>query len=257
MRSAARSDAVRAVLALIVVGVITLVLGPWLRVTNPATVSITYLLVVLLVAATSRLRVAVVTSIASVLCLNFFFLPPVGTLTIADLAQLGGAVRVPRGESGREQPVCRGSRPDGRSGRTPQRARAAVRSQSRCLDDDREPRGARGAGPNDRPPVRPGVCRGRACREMQDWDIHAAGARTIHVDKRQLTNAYAAAQATLEFDAYARTYAGHRTTDVDGHVVRLVPLRLGTNPIGVLATAGRPGGARHARHTRRRRRDRH
>ena len=51
---------------------------------NAATVSTTYLMVVLLVAATSRLRVAVVTSIASVLFINFFFLPPVGTFTIAD-----------------------------------------------------------------------------------------------------------------------------------------------------------------------------
>ena len=41
-------------------------------------------MVVLLVAATSRLRVAVMTSIAAMLCLNFFFLPPVGTFTIAD-----------------------------------------------------------------------------------------------------------------------------------------------------------------------------
>ena len=57
---------------------------------------------------------------------------------------------------------------------------------------------------------------------------------------RQLTTAFAAAQASLEFDAYARTYAGHRTMTVDGHDVRLVPLRVGTKPIGMLAAAGRP-----------------
>ena len=84
MRSAARSDAVRVLAALIVVVLITLVLGRWLQVTNAATVSTTYLLVVLLVAATSRLRVAVATSVAAMLALNFFFLPPVGTFTIAD-----------------------------------------------------------------------------------------------------------------------------------------------------------------------------
>jgi hypothetical protein len=59
-------------------------LAQWLRIPNAATASTTYLMVVLVVAATSRLRVAVVTSIASMLCLNFFFLPPVGTFTIAD-----------------------------------------------------------------------------------------------------------------------------------------------------------------------------
>src|SRR3954462_15984670 len=43
-----------------------------------------FLIVVLLVAATSPLWAAVTTSFAAVLAFNFFFLPPVGTLTIAD-----------------------------------------------------------------------------------------------------------------------------------------------------------------------------
>jgi two-component system sensor histidine kinase KdpD len=73
-----------------------------------------------------------------------------------------------------------------------------------------------------------------------DWDVYQAGTRSIALDERQLASAYATAQTTLEFDAYARTYAGHQTTTVDGDVVRLVPLRLGTKPIGVLAAAGRP-----------------
>ena len=73
-----------------------------------------------------------------------------------------------------------------------------------------------------------------------DWDVYEAGAQTIELDRRQLSNAFAAAQATLEFDAHARTYAGHRTMTVDGHDIRLVPLRVGTKPIGILAAAGRP-----------------
>src|SRR4051794_41954646 len=43
-----------------------------------------FLIVVLLVAATSPLWAAVTTSFAAVLAFNFFFLPPIGTLTIAD-----------------------------------------------------------------------------------------------------------------------------------------------------------------------------
>jgi two-component system sensor histidine kinase KdpD len=70
--------------ALGAVAVVTLVLGPWLRVQNAAIVSITYLLVVLMVAAASRLLIAVVTSVVAMLALNYFFLPPIGTLTIAD-----------------------------------------------------------------------------------------------------------------------------------------------------------------------------
>src|SRR5687768_5011236 len=72
-----RSDASRLGAGLAAVAVVTLTLGHWLRVPNAATVSTTYLMVVLVVAATSRLRVAVTTSIAAMLCLNFFFLPPV------------------------------------------------------------------------------------------------------------------------------------------------------------------------------------
>jgi K+-sensing histidine kinase KdpD len=51
---------------------------------NATTVAMSYLLLVLFVAASSRLWVAVVTSVASMLAVNFFFLPPVGTFTIAD-----------------------------------------------------------------------------------------------------------------------------------------------------------------------------
>ena len=56
----------------------------WVSVANPTTVALTYLLVVLIAAAVSRLSVAVATSALSVLCFNFFFLPPVGRFTIAD-----------------------------------------------------------------------------------------------------------------------------------------------------------------------------
>jgi two-component system sensor histidine kinase KdpD len=41
-------------------------------------------MIVLVVAATSRLSAAMVTSVVAMLSFNFFFLPPVGTLTIAD-----------------------------------------------------------------------------------------------------------------------------------------------------------------------------
>ena len=73
-----------------------------------------------------------------------------------------------------------------------------------------------------------------------DWRLHAAGAPALDVDRREIASAFAAAQTTLEFDAHARTYAGHRTTTVEGRSVRLVPLRVGTRPIGVLAASGRP-----------------
>ncbi len=51
---------------------------------NAATVGFIYLLAVLLIASTWGLAEAAGASIAAVFCFNFFFLPPVGTLTIAD-----------------------------------------------------------------------------------------------------------------------------------------------------------------------------
>ena len=49
-----------------------------------AAIAMGFLIVVLLVAATAPRWVAIATSFAAVLAFNFFFLPPVGTLTVAD-----------------------------------------------------------------------------------------------------------------------------------------------------------------------------
>jgi K+-sensing histidine kinase KdpD len=51
---------------------------------NPTTVALALLLIILFVATRFGSRPAVLASIAGVFCFNFFFLPPVGTLTIAD-----------------------------------------------------------------------------------------------------------------------------------------------------------------------------
>ncbi len=55
-----------------------------LGVTNPTSVALSFLLIVLVVAAVSSWRVAVATSLMAFFSFNFFFLPPTGTLAIAD-----------------------------------------------------------------------------------------------------------------------------------------------------------------------------
>src|SRR6187549_2835231 len=55
-----------------------------LDVRNAAIVSTSFLLIVLMVAASSTLAAAIITSLVAMLCFNFFFLPPVRTLTITD-----------------------------------------------------------------------------------------------------------------------------------------------------------------------------
>lgn len=51
---------------------------------NPTTVALSYVLVILTVATVWGILEATIASIVAMLCFNFFFLPPVGTLTISD-----------------------------------------------------------------------------------------------------------------------------------------------------------------------------
>jgi two-component system sensor histidine kinase KdpD len=51
---------------------------------NTTTIALSYLLVVLITASAYGLAVGIFTSVTSVLCFNYFFLPPYGTLTIQD-----------------------------------------------------------------------------------------------------------------------------------------------------------------------------
>jgi len=69
--------------AAVVLSGIVAVYHLWLHV-NPTTVALTLLLLVLFLAARWGLRYAVTTSIAATLAYNFYFLPPIGTLTIND-----------------------------------------------------------------------------------------------------------------------------------------------------------------------------
>src|SRR3954468_19677839 len=65
-------------------GALTGLYVSWLHLSNPTIVSLSFLLVVLVVATMSTRRVAIATSIGAAFCFNFFFLAPVGTLRIAD-----------------------------------------------------------------------------------------------------------------------------------------------------------------------------
>jgi two-component system sensor histidine kinase KdpD len=52
--------------------------------TNPTTAALTYLIVILVIATGWGIAPSTLASLVAVLCFNFFFLPPVGTWTIAD-----------------------------------------------------------------------------------------------------------------------------------------------------------------------------
>src|ERR1700744_2393852 len=55
----------------------------WIQV-NPTTVALSLLLYILLLATRWGLGYAVVASVAAAACFNYYFLPPIGTFTIAD-----------------------------------------------------------------------------------------------------------------------------------------------------------------------------
>ena len=76
-------DAGRALLGAGAVLALTVLYTRWLGVHDATTAALSFLMVVLVVAATSHLWAAVTTSVVAVLCFNFF-LPPVGTFTIVD-----------------------------------------------------------------------------------------------------------------------------------------------------------------------------
>jgi len=80
----AGADLFRGLLSLAGIALTTVVLRGWLHLAGPTIAALLFLLIVLITAATSRLAVAVAASIVADLCLNYFFMPPFGTLIIAD-----------------------------------------------------------------------------------------------------------------------------------------------------------------------------
>lgn len=232
-------DTRAALLSLASLAAVTLAYARWLNVTNATTVALTFLLVVLITAATSRLRVAVVTSIVAMLCFNRFFLPPIGTWTIAD-PQNWVALFVFLAVSliaSRLSHVAR-ARTDEAIGRRDELARLFDLSRDVLV---------MAASPDAVSHLARAIARrfdleyvAIALPRSDGWFISPADDSIVQLEQHQLTDAFDVATPSLEFDAYARTYAGHRSVNAGGRVVRLVPLRVGAKPIGLLAAAGRP-----------------
>jgi two-component system sensor histidine kinase KdpD len=206
---------------------------------NATTAALMLLLVVLLVAATTRLWVAVVTSVAAMLCFNFFFLPPVGTFTIADpqnwIALFAFLVVSLVASNLSSQARLRTREAESRRD---EMARLFDLSRDVLLMTDSREAIALLARFISRRFDLDFVA--IALPKGEEWEIAESGAQYVELDRSQLALTVANAERTLEFDARERTYAGHRDMQVGDQSVRLVPLRLGTRPIGVLAASGRP-----------------
>lgn len=84
MTRSVRLRTVRSLLALVIVVGITLFFREALPRVNQTTVALSFLLAILAVSAVWGMTVSVLMSLAAILSFNFFFLPPVGTFTVAD-----------------------------------------------------------------------------------------------------------------------------------------------------------------------------
>ena len=206
---------------------------------SPTTIALGFLLVVLFVAAYADLWVAVGASAAAMLCFNFFFLPPVGTFTIADPQNWVALVAF----------LVVSIVASNLSASARARAMEAMerrREVSRLFDLTRdlllmtEQEGALAA-----------VARQVARRFNQEvvaictptaagtWEIYHGDEATPEINTDDLSQAYARIRGTLEFDARTRAYSGHRQVHTPGHTpLTIAPIRLGTRPIGLLVLGG-------------------
>jgi len=207
-------------------GIVLITLLLWWRpsLSNSTTVALGYLIVVLLVAATSRLWVAVTTSIAAMLAFNFFFLPPVGAFVIADphnwIALI--AFLVVSLVASNLSAVAR-DRTGVAETRRDELARLLDFSRDVLLITDSHEAHARLAGFIAR---RFDLDYAAICVPQEsEWAVFRAGPREMTLDPRELSSAFQSPQIDRRFTA-------------DG--VSLIPLRLGTKPIGMVAAAGRP-----------------
>jgi K+-sensing histidine kinase KdpD len=83
-KTRARKQLLGYVVAVVVIPAATTVLRVFGGHINPTTVALSLLLIVLFVATAWGPKPAVLASLLGVACFNFFFLPPVGTFTVAD-----------------------------------------------------------------------------------------------------------------------------------------------------------------------------
>lgn len=207
-------------------------------VTNVTTIALAYLLIVLFVASLGDLLVAVVTSVVATLAFNYFFLPPVGTFTIADrhnwvaLASFLIVSIVASRLSASAQARAREA-----LDRRNELTRLFDLTRDILLTTEQE--GALAA-----------IARHVARRFELDtvaicvpgadgWRVHHGGASAPEIATSDLDRAFAASAGVMEFDARTRAYGGHTEVASPLGALTLAPIRIGSRTIGLLVTGGR------------------
>src|SRR5262245_31623569 len=202
---------------------------------SATTAALGLLLVVVGAATAARLRIAIIASVVAMLTLNFFFLPPVNTFTIADpenwialFAFLIVAVIA-----------------SNLSAAAQARAREAIARRNevtRLFDLTRdvllttETAGAIAALAR-HVARRFELSRIAICLPAEHgWRIHQGGIEEVVIDVDTLNMALARARGIVEFDARLRAYGGHVRAG-EGNDLSIVPLRHGTRAVGLLVAS--------------------
>jgi two-component system, OmpR family, sensor histidine kinase KdpD len=185
---------------------------------NPTTVALSYLIAILLIATAWGLAEAMTASIAAVLCFNFFFLPPVGTFTIADPQNWVAFVAF----------LVTAFVASQLSGRARKRD---IDAAARQRDLERLYALSRALLLSDRAASTPGEI-ARHVRET--FELPIAGV----YDHRSDVVAWAGAAEHLGLDATLREVARRGASFKDGDGMVIVAIQLGGAPIGSLAVSG-------------------
>jgi len=202
---------------------------------SPTTVALVLLLIVLATATFGRLWIATVTAITATLTFNFFFLPPLGTLTIADAqnwialfaflvvaviaSNLSAAVQARAREAiARRNEVTRLfdlTRDVLLTTETTGAIEALARHVARRFELSRV-----------------AIC----LPGDEGWRVYQGASEDLTIDSQVLDMALAKARGVVEFDARQRAYGGHVRVG-SNQDISIVPLRHGTKAIGLLAAS--------------------
>jgi two-component system sensor histidine kinase KdpD len=201
---------------------------------SPTTAALALLLVVLAAATLARLRIAIAVSLAAMLTLNLMFLPPVGTLTIADpqnwvalfafliVAVIASNLSAAAHSRAREAIARRNevtrlfdlTRDVLLTTETAGAIDALARHVARRFELDRV-----------------AIC----LPSDHGWRVYQGGEQEVSVAADVLNHALALARGVLEFDARQRAYGGHLQVGARGEL-SVIPLRHGTRAVGLLVT---------------------
>jgi two-component system, OmpR family, sensor histidine kinase KdpD len=224
--------------ALVVIG-LTILYRDVVPVANPTTVSLSFLLVILLVATKCGLPVSVATALLATALFNFYFLPPTGTFTIRDLDNWVALFVF----------LVVGVVASNLSSKARARAQEAIARRdevTRLFDLSRDVLLT-----TDGEIALPSLPRHIARRfeletaslflpRPEGWIRHDGGSRASVLNDSRLDVIFAqVGLGALEFDARRRTYGGQQTVvGADGTKEVVVPLRMGTEAVGLLSASG-------------------